>query len=137
MSEMSHITQNYYFYEGSQKVDHIEKQELTYNFYGTKPGKAVMEGPEEMFERMTREAIANFPDNWKEILKPYKSAVDAGAMDQIYNCQQFNEKFGILVDSSAFSRWMNGSNESYRYKMQENGRLISLFEALKCQSMKG
>lgn len=137
MSEMSHITQNYYFYEGSQKVDHIEKQELTYNFYGTKPCKNETECPEEMFERMTREAIANFPDNWKEILKPYKSAVDAGAMDQIYNCQQFNEKFGIQVDSSSFCRWMNGSIDGYRYKMQENGRLISLFEALKCKSMEG
>lgn len=137
MNELSHITQNYYFYEGSQKVDHIDKQELTYNFYGSKPTKCETEHPEEMFERMTREAIANFPDNWKEILKPYKSAVDAGAMDQIYNCQQFNEKFGIQVDSSAFSRWMNGSNDAYRYKTQENGRLISAFEALKCQSMQG
>lgn len=137
MNELSHITQNYYFYEGSQKVDHIDKQELTYNFYGSKPTKCKTESSEEMFERMTREAIANFPDNWKEILKPYKSAVDAGAMDQIYNCQQFNEKFGIQVDSSAFSRWMNGSNDAYRYKMQENGRLISAFEALKCQSMQG
>ena len=137
MSEMSHITQNYYFYEGSQKVDHIEKQEFTYNIYRGTTCAREKEGAEEMFERMTREAIANFPDNWKEILKPYKSAVDAGAMDQIYNCQQFNEKFGILVDSSAFSRWMNGNNDTYRYKMQENGRLISLFEALKCQSMKG
>lgn len=137
MNELSRITQNYYFYEGSQKVDHIDKQELTYNFYGSKPTKCETESSEEMFERMTREAIANFPDNWKEILKPYKSAVDAGAMDQIYNCQQFNEKFGIQVDSSAFSRWMNGSNDAYRYKMQENGRLISAFEALKCQSMQG
>lgn len=132
MSEMSHITQNYYFYEGSQKVDHIDKQELTYNIYRGTTCAREKEGAEEMFERMTREAIANFPDNWKEILKPYKSAVDAGAMDQIYNCQQFNEKFGIQVDSSAFSRWMNGSNDAYRYKMQDNGRLISALEALKC-----
>ena len=137
MSEMSHITQNYYFYEGSQKVDHIDKQEITYNIYRSATSKGETEGAEAMFERMTREAIANYPDNWKEILKPYKSAVDAGAMDQIYNCQQFNEKFGIQVESSSFSRWMSGSNEAYRYKMQENGRLVSLFESLKCKSLQG
>lgn len=44
MSEMSHITQNYYFYEGSQKVDHIDKQEFTYNIYRSAPVMDEMEG---------------------------------------------------------------------------------------------
>lgn len=43
MSEMSHITQNYYFYEGSQKVDHIDKQEFTYNIYRSAPVMGEME----------------------------------------------------------------------------------------------
>lgn len=43
MSEMSHITQNYYFYEGSQKVDHIDTQEFTYNIYRSAPVMGEME----------------------------------------------------------------------------------------------
>ena len=83
-----------------------------------------------LFEKLTREAIEKYPGEWKEILKPYRTAVDAGAMDRCFTREQFNERFGIEVTPTAFSHWILGNIEKYQYKENENSAMISQFEAL-------
>lgn len=84
-----------------------------------------------LFDKLTRQAIAQHPGEWKEILKPYRSAIDAGAMDQCFSREQFNQRFGVEVPASPYSRWMTGSQEQYQYKDYENNAMIAQFEALK------
>lgn len=125
----------YNFYNGSQNVEHIDHQVNNYNYYGSASSRAEksIQQISALFEALTLEAISNDNHNWKEILKPHKAAVDAGAMDQL-SLNDFNNRFGISVPSDAFSRWMNGKDENYKYKPHEIGALQSQFEALKMQN---
>lgn len=86
-----------------------------------------------LFDKLTRDAIAQHPNDWKEILKPYKSAIDAGAMDRSYSREQFNAMFGVEVPATPFSRWVGGNDEKYQYKEQDNSSMIGRFEVLKNQ----
>lgn len=123
----------YNFYNGSQNVERIDYQVNNYNYYGSAtPGADnYHQAVDALFDKLTREAIQKDSTNWKEILKPHKAAVDAGAMDQL-SLADFNGRFEIDVPKDAFSRWMNGSDH-YEYRPQEIGALQARFESLKSQ----
>ncbi|MBQ0056857.1 MAG: hypothetical protein KBT20_04285 [Bacteroidales bacterium] len=122
----------YNFYNGSQNVEHIDSQVNNYNYYGSASQEAdrSTQAIDALFDKLTKEAIQKKGKEWKEILKPHKAAVDAGAMVQL-SLTGFNERFGIDVPKDAFSRWMNGS---YNYETHEIGALQARFEALKPQT---
>lgn len=88
-----------------------------------------------LFYNLTKDAIKKsngLRSRWKQILMPYKSAIDAGAMDMSLTREDFNKRFEVEVPKSAFSRWMN---DTYKYKPQENSTLISQFETLKDKAL--
>lgn len=107
--------------------------------------KNAIESPDEMFERLTREAIRKYlaSKKWKQILKPYKAAILAGVKTKDdMNCTEFNKRFGTTVSTTAFSHWLNayyaprdaGNNKkenSYEYTDGEIRALIEDYEELK------
>jgi hypothetical protein len=63
----------------------------------------------------------------KYILLSYKAAIDASAICDTMNCEEFNEKYGCSVPKSSFTEWIRGGNN---YSPTEIDPLIEQFRAI-------
>lgn len=90
---------------------------------------------EEAVRRATKEAIKKNEGAKtfkKEVLKPYRVALDEDIIERIWDIVQFNNTFGVNIDKVSWSRWINGCDpDNYKYKPNETRGLIELYSAFK------
>lgn len=82
-------------------------------------------------EEQTRKVIenlkktnVNFDANGfaKEVLKPYRVALDNDVVFDVWTREQFNETFGVQINDKNWRRWVNG-NEGKGYQPHETRHL--------------
>lgn len=67
----------------------------------------------------------------KEVLKPYKVALNMGIIKEIWNREDFRKEFGIEIAPMAWTRWVKDTTSSSEYKPNETRdleRIYSQFE---------
>lgn len=78
-------------------------------------------------EEQTRKVIVNLKKSnvnfdansfAKEVLKPYRVALDNDVVFDVWTREQFNETFGVQINDKNWRRWVNG-NEGKCYQPQE------------------
>lgn len=80
-----------------------------------------------------RKTNANFDANSfaKEVLKPYRVALDNDVVFDIWTREQFNETFGVQINDKNWRRWVLG-NENKGYQQHETRLLEKAYAPYLC-----
>ena len=103
----------------------------TVNQYAGQPPKEGKDANEERQQRVedllrkTIEAAKMENKGPKYILLPYKAAIEAKAISDTMNCDEFNRKYGCSIAKSSFTEWIKDD----KYCDKEIDPLIEQFRA--------
>ena len=103
----------------------------TVNQFAGQPPKESKDANDERQQRVedllrkTIEAAKKVNKGSKFILLPFKAAIEAGAISDTMNCDEFNKKYGCSIAKSSFTEWIKDD----KYSEREIEPLINKFRA--------
>lgn len=104
----------------------------TVNQFAGQPPKESKDANDERQQRVedllrkTIEAAKKVNKGSKFILLPFKAAIEAGAISDTMNCDEFNKKYGCSIAKSSFTEWIKDD----KYNSKEIDPLIEQFRAI-------